>query len=51
MLKRIGSYARTDIEKLLDKKVFLEMWVKVKEDWRNSNFLLKEFGYQENTEE
>ncbi|MGM9550891.1 MAG: GTPase Era [Clostridia bacterium] len=47
MLKRIGSYARTDIEKLLDKKVFLELWVKVKEDWRNSNFLLKEFGYSE----
>lgn len=50
MLKRIGSYSRSDIEKLLDKKVFLELWVKVKEDWRNSNFLLKEFGYQENEE-
>ena len=50
MLKRIGSYSRSDIEKLLDKKVFLELWVKVKEDWRNSNFLLKEFGYQEETE-
>lgn len=50
MLKRIGSYSRTDIEKLLDKKVFLELWVKVKEDWRNSNFLLKEFGYSENEE-
>lgn len=50
MLKRIGSYARTDIEKLLDKKVFLELWVKVKEDWRNSNFLLKEFGYSQNEE-
>lgn len=50
MLKKIGSYARTDIEKLLDKKVFLELWVKVKEDWRNSNFLLKEFGYKEEEE-
>ena len=50
MLKRIGSYARADIEKLLDKKVFLELWVKVKEDWRNSNFLLKEFGYKEEEE-
>ena len=50
MLKRIGSYSRTDIEKLLDKKVFLELWVKVKEDWRNSNFLLKEFGYQDEEE-
>lgn len=47
MLKRIGSYARGDIEKLLDKKVFLELWVKVKEDWRNSNFLLNEFGYKD----
>ncbi len=50
MLKKIGSYSRSDIEKLLDKKVFLELWVKVKEDWRNSNFLLKEFGYQESEE-
>ena len=50
MLKRIGSHARSDIEKLLDKKVFLELWVKVKEDWRNSNFLLKEFGYQDSEE-
>lgn len=47
MLKKIGSYARADIEKLLDKKVFLELWVKVKEDWRNSNFMLKEFGYRD----
>lgn len=47
MLKRIGSYSRSDIEKLLNTKVFLELWVKVKEDWRNSNFLLKEFGYTE----
>ena len=46
MLKRIGSYARQDIERLLDKKVFLELWVKVKEDWRNSAFMLKEFGYK-----
>ncbi len=43
-LKRIGSLARRDCEKLLDKKVFLELWVKVKKDWRNSNFLMKEFG-------
>lgn len=50
MLKRIGSYSRSDIEKLLDKKVFLELWVKVKEDWRNSNFMLHEFGYEEQEE-
>ena len=43
-LKRIGSLARRDCEKLLDKKVFLELWVKVKKDWRNTNFLMKEFG-------
>ena len=43
-LKRIGSLARRDCEKVLDKKVFLELWVKVKKDWRNSNFLMKEFG-------
>lgn len=47
MLKRIGSYSRADIEKLLNKKVFLELWVKVKEDWRNSNPMLKELGYEE----
>jgi GTP-binding protein Era len=50
MLKRIGSYARADIEKLLDKKVYLELWVKVKEDWRNSNFMLHEFGYESQDE-
>ena len=43
-LKRIGEKARIDCEKMLDKKVFMELWVKVKKDWRNSNFLMKEFG-------
>lgn len=46
MLKRIGSLARADIEKMLDKKVYLELWVKVKSDWRNSDFLIKNFGYK-----
>ncbi len=46
MLKQIGSLARKDIEEMLDKKVYLELWVKVKEDWRNSDFLLKNFGYK-----
>lgn len=46
MLKKIGSLARGDIEKLLDKKVYLELWVKVKTDWRNSDFLIKNFGYR-----
>ncbi len=47
MLKKIGSYARTDIERLLDKKVYLELFVKVKEGWRDSNFMLREFGYED----
>ncbi len=46
LLKKVGSMARTDIEKMLDKKVFLELWVKVKDDWRNNNTLIKNFGYQ-----
>ncbi|MAX04924.1 MAG: GTPase Era [Flavobacteriales bacterium] len=45
-LKRIGSEARRDIEKMLDKKVFLETPVKVKKNWRNDNRELKKFGYQ-----
>lgn len=46
MLKSIGSRARSDIERLLGSKIFLEIWVKVKKDWRNSEFLLKGFGYK-----
>lgn len=46
MLKSIGSAARVDIEHLLDTKVFLELWVKVKKDWRNDEQLLKELGYK-----
>ena len=38
--------ARQDREKMLDKKVFLELWVRVKNDWRNNNFLIKNFGYE-----
>lgn len=45
MLKKIGKDARVDIEGMLDKKVFLELWVRVKKDWRNNNFLLKNFGF------
>lgn len=47
MLKEIGSRARRDIEKILGDKVFLELWVKVQEDWRNRSKLLKEFGFNE----
>ena len=36
---------REDIEKMTEKKVFLQLWVKVKKDWRDSDFLVKNFGY------
>lgn len=45
MLKKIGSAARPDIEDLLEVQVNLQLWVKVKKDWRDSDFLLKNFGY------
>ena len=45
MLKKIGSQARRDIENLLECQVNLKLWVKVKKDWRDSDFLLKNFGY------
>lgn len=46
MLKKIGTDARKDIEALLDCKVNLKLWVKVKKDWRDSDFLIKNFGYR-----
>ncbi len=46
-LKRVGTQARIDMEKFLDKKVFLQMHVKVNDDWRNSERQLKRFGYEE----
>ena len=45
MLKKIGSAARFEIEKQLEEKVNLKLWVKVKKDWRDSDFLIKNFGY------
>lgn len=47
MLKRIGTAARKDIESFLKRKVFLELFCKVEEDWRNREFYLKNFGYKE----
>ena len=47
MLKKIGTHARQDIEELLQAKVNLKLWVKVKKDWRDSDFYLKNFGYRE----
>lgn len=45
MLKKIGSLARPEIEDLLEQHVNLQLWVKVKKDWRDSDFLIKNFGY------
>lgn len=45
MLKKIGTYAREDIERFLESKVNLKLWVKVREDWRNSAGSLKNFGF------
>ncbi len=45
MLKKIGSAARRDIEALVESQVDLKLWVKVKKDWRDSDMLLKNFGY------
>lgn len=47
MLKKIASRARADIESFLDAKVNLQCWVKVKEDWRDSNYILNDFGFKE----
>ena len=45
MLKKIGSMARADIEELVENQINLKLWVKVKKDWRDSDYLLKNFGY------
>ncbi len=47
MLKKISSLARTDCEKFMGTKVYLTTWVKVKENWRDSDFLVRNFGYSE----
>lgn len=47
MLKKIASQARADIEAFLDSKVNMQCWVKVKEDWRDSNFILNDFGFKD----
>lgn len=44
-LKQIGTKARIDIQNLLGSQVFIQLWVKVKKDWRDNDFLLKNFGY------
>ena len=47
MLRTIGEMARKDMERLLDAKVYLQTWVRVKENWRDSQFLLRNFGFSE----
>lgn len=47
MLKKISSMARSDCEKFMGTKVFLTTWVKVKENWRDSDFMVRNFGYRE----
>lgn len=47
MLKKIGQMARQDIERLLGAKVYLNLWIKVKEDWRNNQYQMRNFGYGE----
>lgn len=47
MLKKISSMARADCEKFMGTRVYLTTWVKVKENWRDSDFLVRNFGYQE----
>ncbi|WP_295238161.1 GTPase Era [Veillonella sp.] len=46
MLRELGAEARTDVERLLATKVYLDLWVKVKKDWRNKSGMLSEFGYE-----
>ena len=45
MLKQVGSEARVEIERILGARLFLELWVKVRENWTQSDFLVREFGY------
>lgn len=45
MLKKIATFARRDMERLLGSRIYLQIWVKVKKDWRDSDFQLKNFGY------
>ena len=47
MLREIGKQARGDIERMLDAKVYLELWVKVTEGWRNNQYQMRNFGYEE----
>ncbi len=45
MLKRIGTAARTEIENLMDARINLKLWVKVRREWRDSDLYMKNYGY------
>ena len=47
MLKKIGTQARVGMENLLDTKVNLKLWVKIRKDWRESEAMLKNFGFKD----
>ena len=47
LIKKIGSYARQDIEQMLDSKVYLDLYVRVKENWRDSGFNISDFGFKD----
>lgn len=47
MLRKIGTYARQDLEKILEEQVNLQLWVKVKEDWINDDHFVKRFKFQD----
>ena len=47
MIKKIGTYAREDLEKFLETKIYLDLWVKVKKDWRDKQSILSNLGYNE----
>ena len=47
MLKRIGSAARREIEKMMEIQVNLQLWVKVRKEWRDSDILMKNYGYNQ----
>ncbi len=49
-IKKIGTQAREDIEKMLDAKVFLDLYVRVKENWRDSDFVISDFGFKDDEE-
>ncbi len=47
MLKKVGEQARADMERLLGTKVFLTLWVKVREGWRDNEYFMRNFGYEQ----